>query len=117
MLDDDMVLRAMDREGGGAFVPVGRTSTGKLRKSRKLADLEKLGRIERRIEKLVGEMAAGLYAGGVDARPLVKQNSRPCDWCDYRSICRHVDGRNERQVAAPKDAFEAESGEEGSADA
>lgn len=117
VLDDDMVLRAMDREGGGAFVPVGRTSTGKLRKSRKLADLEKLGRIERRIEKLVGEMAAGLYAGGVDARPLVKQNSRPCDWCDYRSICRHVDGRNERQVAAPKDAFEAESGEEGSADA
>ena len=117
MLDDDMVLRAMDHEGSGAFIPVGRTSTGRLRKSKKLADLEKLGRIERRIEDLVREMAAGLYAGGVDARPLVKQNSRPCDWCDYRSICRHVDGRNERQIAAPKDAFEAQERKEGNAGA
>ena len=79
VLDDDMVLRAMDHEGSGAFIPVGRTSTGRLRKSKKLADLEKLGHIERRIEDLVRKMAAGLYAGGVDARPLVKQNSRPCD--------------------------------------
>ena len=108
LLDDEMVLRAMDREGGGAFIPISRTSTGKIKKTKKLADLEKMGRIERRIEDLVQQMAQELYAGAVDAAPLVRRDSRPCDWCDYRTVCRHVNGRRERPVAAPEGAFEKE---------
>lgn len=106
VLDDDMVVRAMDKEGTGAFIPVSRTTTGRLRKSQKLADLAKLGRIEQKIEELVAQMAGGLYGGDIDAEPWVRGNTRPCDWCDFRSICRHVDGRHERQLTAPDDAFE-----------
>ena len=106
VLEDEMVLRAMDREGTGAFIPVSRTSNGKLRRSKKLADLEKMGRIEQRIETLVGQMAEELYDGLIDASPLVRRNERPCDWCDYRTVCRHRAGRRERQLAAPQDAFE-----------
>ena len=83
-----------------------RTSNGKLRRSKKLADLEKMGRIEQRIETLVGQMAEELYDGLIDASPLVRRNERPCDWCDYRTVCRHRAGRRERQLAAPQDAFE-----------
>ncbi len=106
VLEDEMVLRAMDREGTGAFIPVSRTANGKLRRSKKLADLEKMGRIEQRIETLVGQMAEELYDGLIDASPLVRRNERPCDWCDYRTVCRHRAGRRERQLAAPQDAFE-----------
>ena len=106
VLEDEMVLRAMDREGAGAFIPVGRSSTGRLRRSKKLADLEKMGRIERRIEELVAQMAGELYDGLIDASPLVRRTERPCDWCDYRTVCRHRAGRRERQLEAPQDLFE-----------
>ena len=108
LLEDEMVLRAMDHEGNGAFIPVGRTSTGKLKKTKKLADLEKLGRIEEHIEDLVRQMAQDLYAGEVDAAPLVQRDSRPCGWCDYRTVCRHVNGRRERALSAPAKVFEEE---------
>ena len=55
-------------------------------------------------------MAGGLYGGDIDAEPWVRGNTRPCDWCDFRSICRHVDGRHERQLTAPEDAFEEKEG-------
>ena len=117
LLEDEMVLRAMDREGAGAFIPIGRTSTGKLKKTKKLADLEKLGRIERHIEDLVRQMAQELYAGSVDAAPLVQRDSRPCDWCDYRTVCRHVNGRRERQINAPEHVFEKEVQQDAAVDA
>ena len=37
------------------------------------------------------------YAGRIAAEPLCPGGSRtPCDWCDYRAVCRHADGVAER---------------------
>ena len=55
-----------------------------------------------------GAGAAAVAAGEVDAAPLVQRDSRPCDWCDYRTVCRHVNGRRERALSAPAKVFEEE---------
>ena len=106
VLDDEVVLRGMDKEASGLFVPVAFGKDGRPRAGAKLASLEKLGNIERHITGLVTEMARGLYAGEIAARPLRTAAHSPCDTCDYRAVCRHEDGVGERTVHAPKQVFE-----------
>ncbi len=106
VLDDPVVLRGMDREATGLFVPCTFGKDGRPRASQKLASLEKLGNIQQHITQLVLQMAQGLYAGEIRAAPLKSGNHCPCDVCDYRCVCRHEDGVNEEQVSAPKGVFE-----------
>ena len=106
VLDDPAILRAMDRDATGLFVPFGFKKDGTPRAADKLASLEKLGRIEAHINRLVAGMAAGLYAGKVDAAPLCKNGRAPCVYCDWRDVCRHEDGKNEAAPKAPPHPFE-----------
>lgn len=106
VLNDAAVVRGMDRDATGLFVPFSFAKSGAPRASAKLASLEKLGEIQKHIEALVLEMARGLYAGEIEAVPLRTKAHCPCDACDYRPVCLHEDGRGEAMVSAPKDAFE-----------
>lgn len=106
ILDDPAILRAMDRDATGLFVPFGFKKDGTPRAGDKLASLEKLGRIEARINRLVADMAADLYAGKIDAAPLCKNGRAPCAYCDWRDVCRHEDGKNETTPKAPAHPFE-----------
>lgn len=106
ILDDNAVVRGMDRDATGLFVPFTFNKDGRPRASTKLASLEKLGEIKQHIDGLVLEMARGLYAGDIEAAPLRTKVHCPCDVCDYRPVCLHEDGRGETLVAAPKNVFE-----------
>ena len=106
ILNDEVVLRGMDKEASGLFVPCTFGKDGRPRAGQKLATLEKLGKIEQHINALVVEMAEALYRGEIDAMPLKSGGKLPCEYCDYRCVCRHEDGRNEREAGAPKDIFE-----------
>ncbi len=97
VLDDPEIAAAMEQELAGVFIPVTGDSRGGLRRSEKLASLEKLGRIEAHVEKTVGEMAAALYAGSweaVPARPGARESA--CDFCPYAAVCRRDRGERER---------------------
>ncbi len=107
LLDDKLVIDSMDKEHTGLFVPLSFTKNG-VRASSKLASLEKLGNIERHLEKIAIEMAKGLYSGDIGAASLCSGVHNPCDVCDYRCVCGHEDGKNEFKVAAPKNVFETE---------
>lgn len=106
VLNDEVVLRGMDKEASGLFVPVSFLKNGTPRSSSKLAHLEKIGNIRHYVEQLVVEMAKGLYEGDIRAVPLRNTTHCPCDTCDYRAVCRHEDGRDEAYVSAPKGVFE-----------
>ncbi len=105
LLQRDDILQAMDRDRSGAFLPLRYKKDGSLMAGKQLADAEKMGAIGRHVEKLLAEMADGVYAGAFPARPLVKSDGRPCDWCPYRAACRHENGRNEKMLEMPPDAF------------
>lgn len=112
ILEDETIIRAMDRECTGMFVPTSFTSKGVPRSKSKLADLAKMGRICKHIDELVIEMAMELYRGEIDAKPLCKEKNSPCQYCDYRSICRHEDGCHENQVTMPEHYFDHDREEE-----
>ena len=111
VVNDPVIVRGMDKDATGVFVPFGYSKNGTPRASAKLASLEKLGNIERHITGLVLQMAQGLYSGDIAAQPLRAGGHCPCDVCDYRPICRHEDGKDETCAAAPKDVFEPKAGE------
>lgn len=106
VLDDPVVLRGMDRDATGLFVPCTFDKNGNARAGQKLAGLAKLGNIQKHITQLVVEMAQGLYEGDIAAAPLKSGAHSLCASCDYRCVCRHEDGENERAVRAPKRVFE-----------
>ena len=81
VLNDELVVRGMDRDATGMFVPFAFGKDGAPRASAKLASLEKLGNIEKHLDALVVEMARGLYAGEIDAVPLRTAAHCPCDVC------------------------------------
>lgn len=109
VLNDAEVLRGMDRDAAGIFVPVTFLRDGRPRASAKLASLEKLGSIQKHLNEMVLEMARGLYAGEIDAVPLRTRTHCPCTMCDYRSVCLHEDGRREVYVSAPEHVFEPQA--------
>ena len=70
--------------------------------------MDKLARIRDHLDGLLRRMAENLYAGRIAAEPLCPGGSRtPCDWCDYRAVCRHADGVAERSAPLPEDPFAA----------
>ena len=110
ILEDQEVIRAMDQEATGIFVPFGFKKDGSpSRAGQKLASLEKLGRIQQHIDRLVVQMAQGLYEGKIEALPQCKGVQSPCQWCDFRSVCCHQDGKNELPLNAPDKPFEEEA--------
>lgn len=107
LLDEESVYRAMDTKGTGAFVPL-TFKNGKLyHTSRKrLADPAKLTRIRDHLDGLLAAMARNLYSGKVEACPLCSGGRSPCQYCDYRPVCGHRDGENERSIELKEDPFE-----------
>ncbi|MEG2677470.1 MAG: hypothetical protein RR933_05060, partial [Oscillospiraceae bacterium] len=72
---------------------------GSLRKSEKIASLEKLGLIERHIEKTVTDMANALYMGEWDICPTLRDDGKSaCDYCDYAAVCRHDRSEKARKL-------------------
>ena len=99
VLDDPEVAAAMEKELAGVFIPVQTNRDGSLQRSRKLASLEKLGRIEQHIEKIVSEMAAALYDGQWDVCPVrSRSNDSACDWCEYAAVCRRDRHEKDRMM-------------------
>ncbi len=89
LLDDEQVLRAMEAEVQGVFIPVKLKKDGTPDRFSSVATLAQFGALGRRAEKLLREMAQTLRAGDVDARPFVTTKNDPCRYCDYRAVCGH----------------------------
>ncbi len=93
-LSDETVLRAMDRELSGRYVPVREDKNGGLAASGKanLATLEDFGRICGEVETVIGEIAARIRAGSAEAKPQRISAFDPCESCAHRVICRRQGG-------------------------
>ncbi|MBR5540710.1 MAG: PD-(D/E)XK nuclease family protein [Clostridia bacterium] len=101
LIDDPAVLRAMEPDLAGVFIPVSLLKSGELSKASSLATLEQFGRIRRRIQKVLVEMVEQLHAGAVNAVPIggVKD---ACAYCDYHDICCHESTDPVRELTSKK---------------
>ncbi len=102
IVDDELVVRAMERDLGGVYIPVTDSSRGKSC----LASPEKLARIRRHIEKTVCDMADRIYAGEVSPLPIQRnEKTFPCEYCRYRAVCRRDRVTKTRLAETVNDPF------------
>lgn len=82
VLNDETVIRGMDRSCSGRFIPVKADGTGSI------ASLEQLGKLNQKIDALLAGMAARLGEGRIEALPAFSDNETPpCKYCDYTAVC------------------------------
>ncbi len=102
LLNNEQSLTAMSL----ATIPAKQTAAGTIVATTKdkMFSLERAGIMKRHIDKLLCDVAAGMTHGRYDAVPLCGSNT-PCEFCDYGSVCRHVQGVKEREKVKVADLF------------
>ncbi|MBQ8174029.1 MAG: PD-(D/E)XK nuclease family protein [Clostridia bacterium] len=95
LLNDPEILRAMDHELSGRYIPVKLDpKSGKFEKAslRSLASLEKMGELVGKIDEVICHIAGEMQRGHASARPRDEgKRNRACEYCDMRAVCRSVE--------------------------
>jgi len=92
-LDDPEILRAMDKELDGRFIPVKLKKDGvSFASETNIASLEKFGQLFSNITDTVTKIGEEIRSGAADAKPktvFTNGKNRPrCAYCDMYPICR-----------------------------
>ena len=92
-LDDPEILRAMDKELGGKFVPVKESGDGSLvgRGKTTLVTLEQFGELYEQLARVIGKIAGEMQSGVAAAKPQRTSGVDPCAWCANRYVCRRTE--------------------------
>lgn len=88
VLQDDNyeVASAMEKELKGKYIPVRLKKDGQL--TGKLASLEQLGLIHKKVNSLVAQMGMELHNGNISQNPIKdKTHKNTCEYCDYKDVC------------------------------
>lgn len=92
LLEDEGILRAMEKNLEEKFIPVSLKKTGGFKKRGvTLASLAGFGKLMRDAENIVAGIAAEMKSGEASAHPLreKRQGGRDaCRWCPYGPVCR-----------------------------
>jgi ATP-dependent helicase/nuclease subunit B len=96
ILEDEEVVRGMERDAQGIFIPV-KWKDGHAARTESVASLAQMGALCKRLERLVAGMAQALRRGEVQARPAGGEYDA-CAWCPYHPICGHERGDPEFPV-------------------
>ncbi|MBO5052210.1 MAG: PD-(D/E)XK nuclease family protein [Clostridia bacterium] len=91
LLDEEEVLRAMDKTREGRFIPVRFRADGGVHKAseRSLASLEKMGELVGRLDRVICRIGSEITGGEASARPLRSDKRKHiCEFCDMKAVCR-----------------------------
>jgi len=94
IVDNPDLITAMEAGDNPQFIPVKFTKDG-APGGDSLVSAEDLGRISRRIDQKLLDLAREIQIGTVAPLPLGGSVGSPCDYCDFRRACHHdvaVDG-------------------------
>lgn len=90
LLCDEDVLRAMDKELSGRYIPVKTDpKTGEIKLSDSLVSLEEMGKLSQTLKGLLQTMYAELRAGDACAKPKDHSKGEACKYCNLKSLCRY----------------------------
>ena len=87
VLNNDSVIRAMESDVGGVFIPVSLNKDDSYNAKSSIASLEQLGAIYSHVQNIIKQMGESLHQGKIDANPLFGDNLDACKYCDYSNIC------------------------------
>ena len=86
MLNDIEIVRAMEENIAGKFIPVTLSKKGDRLQGSSLLSESALKIVMQYIKRLIATMAQTLAAGDVSAKPLMT-NLNACSWCPYTAVC------------------------------
>ncbi|MBE6540922.1 MAG: hypothetical protein E7672_00520 [Ruminococcaceae bacterium] len=90
--ENEEILRAMERDLGGRFVPVKVGKNGEIKPSDKhsvILDAARYSEIYADLERTIGKIASEIARGRADAKPRKHGGRLPCEWCENKYICRN----------------------------
>ena len=90
ILDDIDVVKGMESDAKGVYIPVSVKDDALVDSSGCLATLEQFGALFAQVDKAVSQMALSLSSGDVSATPA-KGEYDACKWCPYMSVCGYKD--------------------------
>ncbi len=94
LLDEDAILRAMEKSDEPVYIPVSIKKGAYSGES--LASAERLGLLSRHIDSTLRDMAKELHSGCIAADPFFRsQSDNACRYCDYASAC-HFGGEEDK---------------------
>lgn len=92
ILNDPLVIEAMERGGEYEYIPVAVKKAGDVPKA--LADAEQMGVLAKHIDKTLQKLAAELKGGTIAAAPYYKnKQTTACNYCQYQEVCCFEDGQ------------------------
>lgn len=98
LLEDEEVLRGMERDIAGVYIPAKLDKNGRLDAASSVAGSAELGRLARKVKEQVADMARSLGKGAVEACPVEADGARSCEYCDYREVCGFEPGDAVRRI-------------------
>ena len=96
VLDDPAVLSAMEEPGekGYRFLPLKVSKTTGAISGDALASAERLGKLGRHIQIILGDICRELAEGNISADPFWRgPEKNACRYCDYAAACHFEEGR------------------------
>lgn len=93
ILNDRMVLNAMEKDIMGIYIPASVLKTDKgegalsLSKTSSVLSSEQFNNLRKYTKELMQNMCMELYNGNIDADPLISSVTNPCSYCNYWSVC------------------------------
>ncbi len=101
LLDDLKVLKGMEHNLGGVYIPVSMQKSGKI-SSGSLATLAQFGAIFKKIDTIIMSMGNDIYSGKINALPISDGKEKPnldsCRFCGYSSVCEYRKEQNRLAV-------------------
>ncbi len=87
LVDNEEIIRRMDKSGAGIFLPVEfKAKSGELKG--KFISLETLSKLGKHMDNIIKQMGESLHSGKVPAHPLMGSgHTRTCEFCDYADVC------------------------------
>ena len=92
LINDIDILRAMDKELNGLYIPAKIKKDGTLKTSDSLQSLEEFGQLVEKIDGILKGIANNMKAGIVDAKPIeISKDKTACTYCKMKPICRRIE--------------------------
>lgn len=97
LIDDEEVLRAMEKDLSGKYIPVKVKKDGSLYASSSVVTLSDMGRLLGNAADIAAKLAAEIKKGGVKKNPLKCKEKNSCSFCELLPLCR-FDFANEKHI-------------------
>ena len=100
ILADVKVVKMMDKKldsGASNLIPAYIDKEGNLSKKSNAVTKEQFEDLQKYTAKIIKEISQEILSGDISLKPYynIKTKKKPCDYCEYKSICQFDAGQNE----------------------